>query len=568
MWQSDDTAGTSAKAGGKIGGTRDLEGDSGNTDHSSQKAVYTGMSVEPGGVLHGSWGKIAWDSTYTGTNAGKGELRYNWYDAQAETDIHYGNRATMVYNDISALGLTPDDTGESNGLKVWDSSASNSGQVGTGSYYWVERVWRNTSDHVLDRYQNPRIVTDGDYIHVSYYDRVTGSIKYWFNKSGTNQSRSYYDDDRYVMVDSEQIPGKRWISLDGGWEDEDWKPVSIGSGIDSDVSNTELYNVQAGITTGGGASNSENNRLIKTSKSVGAWINKNEAFMEIGSSSAVYYTPRARRSGFITAIRTGKSVSESTAYGLVKIQTFRLLNVSFPGSAAADSKTLTANQDRTGNAGMYNAIDVNSDGYPVIAYFDGTNQKLKIAYAKKRMAVDITDWAVQTVTEAGDFAGQFVTMRIDNKSAGINKDRIHIAFLRSNTNELVYVSGSRNGDSGYHNFTSVNVDSSGSVGRWADISLDANGNPWITYLDNPKASAGSYDGMKAAYLPGAGAGDTTEWKIPANWETMHIPVRYRTSNKRVHIEAAPGGAVSPNNFWNAAVGYESNDYFRIAYFVK
>jgi hypothetical protein len=566
MWQSDDAAGTFAKAGGKFGGTRDLEGGTGNTDHSSQKAVYTGMSVEPSGVLHGSWGKIAWDSSYTGTNAGTGEQRFNWYDAQAETDIHYGNKAAMVYNDISAMGRTPDNADQSNGLKVWDSSAGNSGQVGTGSYYWVERVWRSTSDHVLDRYQNPHIVTHGDYIHVSYYDRVTGSIKYWFNKSGANQQRSSYDENRYITVDNEQIPGKRWISLDGGWEDEDWKPVFSGN-VDDYATNTELYNVRAGIASGGGTPGAGTNRLITNLKNVGTWINKNEVFMEIGSTSAAYYTPMARRSGFITAVRTG-TASDSTAYGLVKIQTFKLLNVSLPGSATADSNTLTPNQNRTGNAGMYNAIDVNSDGYPVIAYFDSTNQKLKIAYAKEKMAVDITDWAVQTVSEAGDFAGQFVTMRIDNKSTGINKDRIHIAFLRSNTNELVYISGSRNGNNGYHNFTSVTVDSSGSVGRWADISLDGNGNPWITYLDTPKASAGSYDGMKVAYLPGAGAGDITEWKTPANWETMHVPVRYRTSNNRVHIEAAPNGTVSPNNFWSAAVGYESNDYFRIAYFLK
>jgi hypothetical protein len=263
------------------------------------------------------------------------------------------------------------------------------------------------------------------------------------------------------------------------------------------------------------------------------------------------------------APNNGTNFSHSYATGTAAAFTFQTSRVR---GKDASSGVLT-DRDTAVDAGQYSAIDLDSRGYPVIAYMDSTtsNFKLKIAYATKSIPVAGADWKMQelTATQAGDYAGEFVTMRIDST------DRIHIAFHRSSTNELIYLRGVRNGDNGYTFADSpVVVDNSGAVGRWADISLDVNRNPWISYQDNSKAQSGAYDGVKIAYLPDAGMGDGTLWKTASNWETMHVPARYRTSNNRVHIEAAPSGAVTPNNFWSAAVGYESNDFFRIAYLVK
>jgi hypothetical protein len=230
---------------------------------------------------------------------------------------------------------------------------------------------------------------------------------------------------------------------------------------------------------------------------------------------------------------------------------------------AQSSRTADSNGDgatpagSTKNAaGEFNAIDVNSDGYPVIAYYDMKNQQLKIACAGKAIPLAGDDWDVQTVssTLTGTPAGQYVSMRIDR---GATPNRIHIAFFRSGTGELAYLRGTRNGNAyDFDSDSCVAVDSTGTTGKWADISLDRAGNPWISYQDISRA--GTYDTAKAAYLPDAGA----DYKDPDNWETMHVPSRYRVEDARLNIENPLDGA---DNGWDAAVGCQS-DYFRITYF--
>jgi hypothetical protein len=106
----------------------------------------------------------------------------------------------------------------------------------------------------------------------------------------------------------------------------------------------------------------------------------------------------------------------------------------------------------------------------------------------------------------------------------------------------------------------VVVDNTGMAGKWSDISIDRNGNPWITYQDITRS--GTFDGAKMAYLPGALKNDAALWKVPVNWETMNIPGRYRVQDARLSIENPLDTA---DNGWDAAVGFQS-DYFRAAYF--
>ena len=108
----------------------------------------------------------------------------------------------------------------------------------------------------------------------------------------------------------------------------------------------------------------------------------------------------------------------------------------------------------------------------------------------------------------------------------------------------------------------VTVDRTGVVGKWADITLDAGGNPYITYLDmaQTNATSGGYGAVKLAFMPQGGA-----WTNGKNWETMTAAIRYRGRDTRLSVESksAGGGAV-----WKAAVGYAASDGFRIAYYVE
>jgi len=150
---------------------------------------------------------------------------------------------------------------------------------------------------------------------------------------------------------------------------------------------------------------------------------------------------------------------------------------------------------------------------------------------------------------------------------------------------VVYITGSLSGTT--FTFTRAQVvDSVGSVGRWCSLSLDNDGNPWISYQDESYEK--SRDGVKMAYYspntyykgsitgPTTGpAGQDTDVNNVAvtGWEAMHIPTQFEVENARLGMECYPAlrlgyTATPPTKFWSGAVGYLGQDYFRIAYYVK
>jgi hypothetical protein len=266
------------------------------------------------------------------------------------------------------------------------------------------------------------------------------------------------------------------------------------------------------------------------------------------------------------------------------------------------------------NVGKHNAIAVTSEGYPVVIYYDETNQKIKMAVSNSTTPFAAADgtgpinWKIiENIIPTGNMnakeTGQFVSMRIDTR----NNNRIHIAALNMTNKNLVYISGFANYNTG--TFTGTRggtndpvvqvVDSVGNVGRWCAVSLDNNGNPWIAYMD--EGYLGSRDGAKVAYLntdtfyKGANNSDFPGEYIDfygvslAGWETMHVPTLHRVENPvegpgrehgRLGLECYPtrnytGSAAA--KIWSAAIGYLSQDAegtgqamdrYRVAYYVK
>jgi hypothetical protein len=269
------------------------------------------------------------------------------------------------------------------------------------------------------------------------------------------------------------------------------------------------------------------------------------------------------------------------------------------------------------NTGEYNSIAVTSDGYPVVAYYDMTNEVLKLALSNNAVPILGVNWKI--IRAAGNAAnepgiipkgndnytgtGQYVSIKIDTRTGtNPNLNRIHIAAMNSSNKSLVYISG-------YANFTSGTfggntngtgdpivqvVDSVGSVGRWCSLSLDSEGDPWISYQD--EGYQGARDGIKLAYRKASTywKGSQTSYSAyrgtvawPANepvdidlwgtnitgWEAMHVPTRFRVENARVGMECYPTrnytGTLNPTTrFWTGAVGFLGQDYFRAAYYVR
>jgi hypothetical protein len=251
----------------------------------------------------------------------------------------------------------------------------------------------------------------------------------------------------------------------------------------------------------------------------------------------------------------------------------RVVGITGAGGTTANGGTTTANiaqaalnatdGNRSGSAaaGEFSAIDLTSQGFPVIAYYDISNQTVKLARADRAIPLGRTHWTTQDVFPPGDpnavFSGKYISMRIDTRD-GANQNRIHMVFNRNSTGNLIYITGTRSGDGSYSFGNSVIIDSVGNVGKWADISLDGDGNPWVSYIDTSRVD--SFDGVKMAYCL-----DLTQLTNPDAWETMNVPLRYNVGDTRTSIENWNN---TSQQFWSAAIGYASDDYYRIAYYIK
>ncbi|MDR2259207.1 MAG: hypothetical protein LBE14_08690, partial [Treponema sp.] len=546
IWESADYFG-----GGQFGaaaGTSDL-----TAGQSSFGAGYTAMAVKPGTrEIYGSWDKAANAAVYFGKPDKTAGYQVFWQaDPPAETDIAVagGNNITVsnttngnnnpnprtgsitqnqndssfngtsvpyfavVFNATGGITMSPAWRQESGGLFVWDPYQNRTNSGGTnitgrggnhpglgysvGEAYIVEKGWR---DYVDDLYNFDAIMDR----FMSPHAVVDGEYIHVVYHDRIDRSLKYW-----------------WNKARNA------ETLARYSGEDSPVGGTN--NIHLLPTS-----------LNPTSKIDGVtvyarrWVNLDGGYNAYDNTQGRVRTANARETPPANPKEVG--VSAYNGYGTTLA----------PSGFDA--------------AGEFNAIDFNREGYPVIAYYDMKNQALKIAYASKAVPLAGTDWAVQTVGTSltGTPAGQYVSMRIDR---GASPNRIHIAFFRSGTGELVYLQGTRDGNAyDFDDDSCVAVDSTGTTGKWADISLDRNGNPWITYQDIARGA--THDAVKAAYLPNAGARDTTLYKEAENWETMHVPSRFRAEDARLSIE----NPLDPSDGgWDAAVGYQS-DYFRIAYF--
>jgi hypothetical protein len=232
------------------------------------------------------------------------------------------------------------------------------------------------------------------------------------------------------------------------------------------------------------------------------------------------------------------------------------------------SGTIKASSD----AGQWSAIDYDSSGFPVIAYYDRENRTVRLAYASaiRPNGSNGSNWTRRFVMAKSDpdsypyydLSGTYISMKIDRR-AGANLNTIHLAFCNSSNSTVVYAYGKKDGT-----FTTERVDTAVQGGTWTDIALDSNGNPWITYTDSDWSGA---DGaVKIAYRNGS---NDFFYNEENKWETLSVPTTYVVNDDRLSIEAWPpandAGTPNPDTSpaWSAAVAYPS-DKFRISYFLK
>jgi len=484
-------------------------------------------------------------------------------------------------------------------------------------YYGIETLWYNGSNSSrtraeplsLEQFHNPHIVTNagGDHIHISYYDSKDGSLKYRYNNKNNPG-----------IVSTEGMT-RDWVNLDGGADVDDNADATSLPGKAGVGALNQSY---IGTYLAEGAYNPNGNESAASSAYEGGTLYTNPTagtITIVHVQNGQYVT---ESTPIYTIGSTVITLDDATTEG-TKEAGFVVLNYRTPGETLTEGRTLfriypvvseasggrIKNTDRLGttaNAGKHNSIAVNGSGHPVIAYYNETagSEGLKIAVSNDPAPKTAANWTVYTTAEI--FAGftKYAAGTGEYVSLQMNGNQFHIAAMNRIDKTVVYIRGTVT-PSAISTDTVRVVDSVGNVGFWCRLSLDPNPAdttnpiPWIAYTDTGYREA--RDGVKVAYLDTArfykgsatGGGnylneDTDSKGEPiTGWEAMHVPTQYLVKDAQIGIERFPTmrttvtagtspavpstvrtgtGLVSTTRF--AAVGYLSEDYYRIAYYVE
>ena len=130
--------------------------------------------------------------------------------------------------------------------------------------------------------------------------------------------------------------------------------------------------------------------------------------------------------------------------------------------------------DNTGDVGEYTSLALDSSGYPVISYFDDTNDDLKLAHCNDPNCTG-GDESIVTLDSAGDVGG-YTSLALDSSGCPV------ISYWDDTNDDLKLARcNDPNCTGGDERFAAV--DSAGDVGKHTALVLDSTGDPVISYFD-------------------------------------------------------------------------------------
>ncbi|MBN2535827.1 MAG: hypothetical protein JXB88_23305 [Spirochaetales bacterium] len=255
-----------------------------------------------------------------------------------------------------------------------------------------------------------------------------------------------------------------------------------------------------------------------------------------------FQRPKVVRSGNNIHLAYYDNNTKAVKYGYVAngdTNTSERVWINLDGGQDGDDAQVVSS-GRSTYAGEYVAIDVDEDGYPVVMYYDISNQTLKLARSNSTAPSTASNWTLQTVFDTGDpnknYVGKYITMKFDTTG------NLYTACLKTSTGDLVYLHASNVDGTDYDFDSSIVIDSEGSVGAWADMTLNGT-TPYISYLNS--SMIGTFSGLKVAYYD----------PVEEVWEHEIVPLNTAIAETRTNIEYKKGTVD-----WSIAIGYAGNTF--------
>ncbi len=129
--------------------------------------------------------------------------------------------------------------------------------------------------------------------------------------------------------------------------------------------------------------------------------------------------------------------------------------------------------DSIGIVGEWNSIAIGADGFPVISYYDSTNQHLKVFHCTDTACTAGTATTVDAATGVGQYT-----------SLAIGTDGFPIISYRDSVNQDLKAFHCTVADCTAGTASTLDPGTSGDAGNWTSIAIGPDGFPFVTHRDS------------------------------------------------------------------------------------
>ena len=368
----------------------------------------------------------------------------------------------------------------------------------------------------VSQFTNAKTVRKDKDMHFAYYDTKNKALRYTYQPVEDGLVASWNDESRLRTISG-------WILIDGTFDGQDrlHTPGTYDI-INANDSTNDIYSAV-----------NENSVVLKTAN----WNLPNTCTVGIAYTDSKGKYRLDLHEATVGNDKQTLTFNDGTTH-----------NTSYTCMGGAvyygDSNVVTSGDSRVSSAGSYLSLDVTSSGKPVIVYYDGDNETLRIAYSTSATP-SMTDVAngrdtFTRQTISGVSGGTYVQAKIDPNNY------LHIMYRDSN-GQICYIKSTNSPDGGAYTFgQSMVIETSGTYGTLSLMNNNDTYVPCVAFLN----SEGTANGVKYSLLRNVDTGllnedtgDTTE----ALWDTMVVPAvvsggenHYITGGELVYVEGKSG----------------------------
>ena len=510
-----------------------------------QPAIYTGISFNTKGNNGGA--NIAFIPEQQGSGG-----TFAVHGLSSSQNVGGMGAIQVLAADITAKTSKSGLKVQMNGNPAFDNMDSG----GNATNYW--NIANYDMTRRLGSYTNPRSAKFNAYLHNIWYDEVTESIRYSV-VNATDANISKYTNNAGGIVG--------WVVIDGGYTGQDRLHNFTAANNNTGSINNKLLSygyIHTGVTKSDVDSKDRTfgNSAIYDSN---IFFRASNITQQTGANDKTSITFSANNSGLTPAVGDTIALMENTAgkyyISLRKITSVTNNTINWSNTVPVTHQINTAtvykgninavggsvdNLDASakykGSSGSSADIDVDTSGYPVIAYLDDSSSRLRIAKANSVEPKLASNWT-RTTTDIS--CSGSVSMRIDSGN------NIHIMY-KNEDGQLCYLFGTPATGNTYNFNAPEIIDETGSMdyGTLSVIETATDRIPCVTYLN----SAGTAQAVKYAVRSSTPAYDedsTASDTLSEDWDFMILPSlgsgHYAVKENQVSLEARKTGWTGTDN---------------------